>query len=202
MNTSYIRHWIKEHFANTEVDEIFDLLRQYYSAPHPDPTYRAVLRLARGDKAALRLWLERAQTALEDVHRAAEFLETWEQVIDSYRKEVEANPWMKARLAVTQHFLDSKQAERFRAGTSVSRLVISANDRHGLDADDPYILISSPDACEEPDLLRIDYFACDAREPVESVICGVQEAPGVLGPFLMRLEQSRGAEPLPQQQPN
>jgi hypothetical protein len=132
VNTSYIRNRIKRYFPREQVDDVFALLREYDEKPRPDFTYYAILRLSRGDKESLRAWVQRAQQDSEMVIRAGANYETWEHVVDSYRRDSERGPYLLPLLRLTERIHASEYATLLRAGRSHGSLRIYVNE------DDPF----------------------------------------------------------------
>src|SRR4051794_9610114 len=188
MNTSYIRHNIKHHFPDHDVDQVLAILSRISttaSGYRPDDLYRAILRLATGDMDALLRWIDRATSDEPGVLRAARNVESWDAVVEFFAKYVRHSPPIDPMLRFVRQVRSTDLARLFLAGTSHDILMISKQAHRGENPAGPFVTVRLE---KPPELLRIEYG--DSRSGARadpSFTCQEPDALAAIAPLLEKL---------------
>jgi hypothetical protein len=121
---------------------------------------------------------------------AEENLRTWQHIVRLFEfyTSPDGGSQLKPVLDLVKVLSTSSQAKLFRAGASLYFLMISTNEKHGLEQGDAYIGVS----LENDDSFDVYYFAATAQE-AETFHSNKDEIMPTLQPLLNRLwTETRG----------
>ncbi|MFN8414142.1 MAG: hypothetical protein U0Z26_17310 [Anaerolineales bacterium] len=114
--------------------------------------------------------------------------QSWQHITKLFELYASGNSQYKPLLDLVKALANSTQSKLFRAGASVTLLMISTKEKNGLEKGDPYIYIGLRDE----DLADIGYYTATANES-EEFKCKNDEILPVIQPFLDRLwNETRG----------
>jgi hypothetical protein len=118
--------------------------------------------------------------ALREKHN----LESWSEVLQSYEEDLQEPgwDWLQGFLPLVKRLATSDRARHFRAGRSLSRLLISTKTEHGLDDEDPFVaVVPRPQAPTE-----VIYVHARTRHP-EKQLCDEDSLPASIEAVLDHL---------------
>lgn len=113
-------------------------------------------------------------------------VESWNKVVVFFQEFALKEDWkfLESMRKLVQGFAKSEQAQLFRAGQSIYHLLISTAEKHGLEANEPFVWVQ----LEKNQSWLIHYCEGRLNAPVESQTCDSDDkVADSLQPFLDKL---------------
>jgi hypothetical protein len=119
-------------------------------------------------------------------------LDSWREMLAYYEDFVQHPDWKRLYpiLRVVQRLSSSEASKRFRAGQSLWHLIISTAPKHGLEENEPFVVVTLNGDTQQ---LLIEYWDKTCGSILEKYICNEDDVMSYLHPVLNRLwENTKG----------